>query len=159
MTGTITNPENKTPRRWLDGGPLTSLRDEMDNVFENFFGTPIVSRLTESTVPSIDVSETDDTVEIKTDIPGFKAGDVDIEVRDDYLTISGSSSEEKETEEGNGRKYHRIERRSGSFSRSVRMPCAVDQDNVDAELKDGVLSVVLAKAAEAKSKKVTVKSA
>ena len=156
MPGTMTKPEAGAPRRWFENGPLASLRDEMDGLFENFFGSPIHSHLAGGSVPSIDLAETDESVEVKTDLPGIRAEDVDIEIRNDYLTISGETSEEK-TEADEGRKYHRVERRSGSFARSVRLPCEVQQDEVDAELKDGVLTVTMPKAEEAKTTKVRIK--
>ena len=159
MSGSISKPETRTPRRWLEGSPLMSLRDEMDDLFHNFFGAPMQSRMSEMSVPSIDVSETDAAIEVVTDIPGINADDVNIEVRDGVLTISGSSSEKKEYDEGEDRKFHRIERRTGSFSRSVRLPCSVDQERIDAALKDGVLTVTLPKAEEARAKKVTIRQA
>jgi HSP20 family protein len=157
MNGTLTKREPTTPRRWFERGPMATLRDEVDELFEGFFGAPALAATTEMTIPSIDLAETDDAIEVTTDLPGIKAEDVDIEIRNDFLTISGQTSEKKETDEGNGRKYHRIERRTGSFSRSVRLPCDVQQDKVDAELKDGVLTVKMPKAEEARSKKITVK--
>lgn len=157
MTGTMTKPESTTPRRWFEQGPMASLRDEMDELFENFLGTPTGSGLSTVRIPSIDISETDDAIQVTTDVPGMKAEDVDIEIRNDHLTISGDTSEETESKQKDGRTYHRIERRSGSFSRTVRLPCDVQQDKVAAELKDGVLTVTLPKAEVAKSKKIPVK--
>ena len=159
MTGSISKPEARTPRRWYEGSPLMSLRDEMDDLFHNFFGAPAQSRLPEMSVPSIDVSETESAIEVVTDVPGINADDVHIEVRDGVLSISGQTSEKKESEEGDGRKFHRIERRSGSFARSLRLPCSVDQDKIDAEMKDGVLTVTLPKAEEARGRKVTIRQA
>ena len=158
MNGALTKSKSTTPRRWFEREPVGALREEVDELFENFFGAPAIAPTLEMTIPSIDVAETDEAIEIKTDLPGIKAKDVNVEIRNNFLTISGETQEEKKSEEGNGRKYHRIERRSGSFSRSVRLPCDVQQDKIDAELKDGVLSVKLPKAEEAKSKKIAVKS-
>ena len=104
MTGTITKREPTTPRRWFEGGPMGTLRDEVDELFESFFGAPSIAAAAEMTVPSIDVAETDDAIEVTTDLPGVKAEDVDIEIRNDVLTISGETCEEKKTEKGNGRK-------------------------------------------------------
>lgn len=154
---TLAKRESPTPRRWFEQGPLASLRGEMDELFESFFGEKGVAATSSMLVPSIDVSETDDTVEVKTDLPGFKAEEVDIEIRDNYLTVSGSQTEETESETDNGRKFHRLERRKGSFSRSVWLPCDVQQDKVEAELNDGVLTVTMPKAEEAKSRKISIK--
>ena len=109
MTATLTKREKATPRRWFDRGPLASLREEMNDLFENFFGESDTS--TREMIPSLDVSETDEAVEVKTDLPGVKADEVDIEIRNNYLTISGEHSEETESEGENGRRYHRAERR------------------------------------------------
>ncbi len=157
MTGPLTKQEGGVPRHWLDRGPLASLREEMDGLFENFFGTPVASQLSSGTVPGMDVAETDDAIEVTTDVPGFSAKDIDIEIRGDHLTLSGRVSEEKESEGDENRRYHRIERRSGSFSRSIRLPCEVSQENVDAELRDGVLTVKLPKLEDAKSHKIPIK--
>ena len=157
MSRTMAKSETTTPRRWLERGPLASLRDEIEDVFENFFGGPDMSQLADGKIPSIDVSETEEAIEVATDLPGIKADDVNIEIRNDNLTISGESTEVTKTEDGNGRKYHRIERRTGNFSRSVRLPCHVQEDSVDAELKNGVLTITLPKAEEAKTKKIAVK--
>lgn len=73
------------------------------------------------------------------DLPGIKSKDIDIQLNDNYLTISGQRAEEKEEKEERGRTYHRAERHSGSFSRSVTLPCEVGEDKVTAEFKDGVL--------------------
>lgn len=157
MNGSMTKRESTTPRRWFQQGPMSSLRDEVDELFSSFFGAPALAAAAEISIPSVDVSETEDAIEVATDLPGIKAEDVDIEIRDNILTISGQTTQEEKSEDGNGRKYHRVERRTGSFARSVRLPCAVQQDSVDAELKDGVLTVRLPKAEESKSKKITVK--
>ena len=157
MTSPSTTPERNVPGRWLEHGPLASLRSEMDGLFENFFGTPASSALSGAGVPSVDVVETDDAIEVTTDLPGFSAKDIDIEIRHDQLTISGQMSEEKESENGKNRRYHRVERRTGSFSRSVRLPCEVSQENVDAELQDGVLTVKMLKQEQERSRKIPVK--
>ena len=157
MGRTLTKPETRTARRWFERGPLASLRDDVEDVFENFWGTSEMSPFEDGNIPSVDVSETDDAIEVKTDLPGIKSEDIDIEIRNDYLTVSGETTEVRKTKEGDGRKYHRIERHTGSFSRSVRLPCHVQEDSVEAELKDGVLAITLPKAEEEKAKKIAIK--
>lgn len=144
------------PASWISGGPLASLRYEMDDLFENFFGGSLPT-MTRDNLPSLDRAETETAVEIKTDLPGYRPEDVDIEVHDGYVEISGSTTQQKESDDDSGRRYHRIERRTGSFSRSVRLPCSVNEDAVEAELADGVLTVALPKSEEAKVKKVRIK--
>lgn len=156
MAQELKRQEQPTLRRWFDDTPLATLRQEMDDLFENFFSGRSLPAVTRELAPSLDVAETEDAVEITTDLPGFKPEEVNIEMGDGYVTISGEHAEESK-EEGPDKKYHRVERRRGSFSRSVWLPCAVKDENVDAELKDGILKLRLPKAEEAKRRKITVK--
>jgi HSP20 family protein len=89
------------------------------------------------------------------DIPGMETKDIDIQVNGNLLTISGERKEEREEK---GTTFHRVERRVGSFSRTVTLPCPVKEDAVDAQYKNGTLTVKLPKTEETKSKKITVKT-
>ena len=157
MTQAMTQREQKNvPRRWFESGPLTTLRDEMDELFNSFFGgadaaTPLLT-------PSVDVAETEETVEVTTDLPGYKPEEIEVAVHDNVLTISGQTSREDESTDGKDRKFHRIERRRGRFSRSVRLPCGVDEEHTDAELRNGVLTIKMLKAKDAIGKKISIKS-
>lgn len=106
-------------------------------------------------VPSVDLSETEDHVDVTMDLPGVKPEEIDIQVHNNLLTIRGERSEESEEKD---RTYHRVERRSGSFSRTVSLPSEVDEDNVDAAYKDGVLTIKMPKAKATQGKKISVKS-
>ena len=106
-------------------------------------------------VPSVDISETDAAVEAKVDLPGVDPKEIDIQLNGNVLTISGERKEEKEDK---GKTYHRVERRSGSFSRSLSLPCPVEEDEVAAEFHEGVLTVTLPKTEDAKTRKIAVKS-
>ena len=140
---------------YFASGPLSSFREEMEDLFSRFMPeTAANGGFLSATWPSLDVSETDSEIQIKLDTPGLKAEEIDIEIAGDLIRIRG---EHEETQEESGRKYHRIERRTGSFDRAVRLPCTVDEKNVDAECKDGVLTVTLAKTEEAKTHKIPVK--
>jgi HSP20 family protein len=136
--------------------PFQRIRQELESAIQGAFGETGLLQSSTELIPRMDVSETDGEIEVRTDLPGFKPEEVNIEIHDNYLTISGSHSEEQK-EEDKERRYHRIERRSGSFSRSVALPCAVKQDAVDAELKEGVLRIRLPKSEEARSRKIPVK--
>ena len=141
--------------------PFRALQAEMDDVLTRFseVWTGDEGLMERVRIPSLDLSETDGEVQIKVDVPGMKPEEIDIEVTGNTVRISGQHTEEKkEDKEEKGRTYHRIERRSGSFSRSVELPCAVKEDKVSAEYKDGVLKMTLPKSEEAKTHKVTVKS-
>lgn len=105
-------------------------------------------------VPSIDISETDNEVDVRMDLPGMQKEEIDIQVHNNVLTIKGERHEETEEKD---RKYHRVERRSGTFARSVSLPSIVDENKVDAHYKDGVLMISMPKTKEAQAKKITVK--
>ena len=106
-------------------------------------------------LPSLDLSETPTTIEVRMDVPGIKAEEIDIQLANGVLTVSGERKEEKEEK---GKTFHRVERHYGSFSRSVTLPSTVAEDKVDAQYHDGVLTVTLQKTEEAKSKKIKVKT-
>jgi len=105
-------------------------------------------------VPNFDVKETKDAYIFKADLPGVKEGDTEISVTGNRLTISGQRQEEKKDE---GDQYYAYERSYGSFSRSFTLPEGVDVDQVRAELKDGVLNVVVPKRPEVQPKKIPLK--
>jgi HSP20 family protein len=134
--------------------PLAALRDEMNELRARLWGDEEQGWLAGTTVPSLDMTESDVALEIRMDVPGIKAKDIDIQLNGNIITISGQREEEKEEK---GKTYHRIERRSGSFSRTLTLPCSVSQDEVVADYRDGVLTVTLPKSEESKAHKVKVK--
>jgi HSP20 family protein len=101
------------------------------------------------------VEETDKEVRVRAEIPGVKPDDLEISISGNALVISG---EKKESQEKREKGYFYQERRYGSFYREVPLPTAVDEDNVQAEYKDGILSVILKKSKEALPKKIQVKA-
>lgn len=90
--------------------------------------------------PAIDVVKQNGNLVIRADVPGMKPEEIDIEIEDDVLTLSGEHTEEKEEREG---QYMRRERRSGSFRRSIGLPASVDPEQIEAVCKDGVLEVTV----------------
>jgi len=95
--------------------------------------------------PRLDVSETDTALEIVADLPGMEKKDIKVSLEADLLTIQG---EKKEVKEKKDKHYHTIERRSGSFYRALRLPAAVENDKIEANFKDGVLTLTLPKSKE-----------
>ncbi len=138
------------------GVPLWSLRSQIDQLFEDFFGRewgwPLAAKGAWS--PAMEVSESDTDVVVRAEVPGMEAKDIEIAIRGDVLTISGEKKEEKEEKK---KSYHRIETRYGSFERTVTLPAAVDVEKVKAECKKGVLSITLPKKEGAKPRKIEVK--
>lgn len=140
------------------GDPFTLLQQEMNDLLSRFQtdwnGEPAAA----VTIPPIDLSESDDAIEVRLDVPGFKPEEIDIEVAGNTLRVSGEhKAEKKEDKEEKGWTYHRLERRTGAFARVVALPVAVQEDKAAAECKDGVLTITLPKTEAAKTRKVTVK--
>lgn len=140
---------------WRPFGGLTSLRREMDDLWDRFFGEkPVPTRFTGEWLPSVDVSETEDKVLIKAELPGLDAKDVSVSMSGDLLTIKG---EKKKEEEEKDEHHHYIERYYGSFQRSFRLPVNIQSDKIEASFEKGVLKVILPKAEEAKKKEIEIK--
>ena len=141
-----------TPRR--QDNPLNLLHREVSRFFDDWahdWGGSEPSSGTWSL--RMDVAETDDAITVKADIPGVDPKAVDITVDDGVLSLKGERTSETED---HGENYHRSERFHGTFSRSVKLPSTVDLENILAEAKDGVLTITLAKKAEAKPRQVEV---
>jgi len=104
-------------------------------------------------VPAVDIYETDQNIVLKAELPGVDPKDVEATVHEGTLYLKGERKYEKEVKEEH---YHHIERAYGSFSRSFTLPASVDADKVQAEFKDGVLTLTLPKKEEAKAKKIKI---
>ena len=125
---------------------------EIDRVFDAFFGQTDQAR---RWVPPMDLVEAEDHFVLKADLPGLAEGDVNIEVQDGTLTISGErKAEHEEREKG----WHRIERSFGSFNRSLTLPDGVDADRIEASFGDGVLEVRIPKPEERKPRRISISS-
>ncbi len=141
-----------TPRK---GGfsEVMSLWDVMDRWFDMVRTPELIGE--RSVVPAFDVSETDDHIIVKADLPGVEPKDLEISIVGSVLTVRGEKKQEKEEK---GESFHRIERSYGSFSRSISLPGDVDPDTVDAVYKDGVLKLTIPKTERSKRKKIEVKT-
>ena len=141
--------------RWRPFKDVVSIQDEMNRLFDDFFGRPVLmTGWTEGVWnPTVDVSEDKDNVIIKAEMPGLSKEDVKISIQDNVLTLKGEKKQEKEEKDKN---YHRIERNYGSFCRSFQLPTSVKSDKVKASYKDGVLSVTLPKTEEVKPKEIPI---
>lgn len=143
--------------------PMTavdSLRSEMDRLFDRWMG--ISSRdlgdffaPSAGFGPSMDIAETDDEITIEAELPGMDPKDLNVSITGQTLTIAG---EKKESSEKKERDFVRTERRFGSFKRRIELPAEVDADNVKAEFKDGVLTLLLKKTASAAPHRIKVSS-
>jgi HSP20 family protein len=134
--------------------PFNQLRNEVDRLLTGFLGPatdgyhPGVFR----SQPPINVWEQQDALKVEMELPGIKGDQLDISVAGDELSIKASRPDVAQE----GVTYHRRERPVGAFSRIVRLPIEVDADRVDADLRDGVLTITLPKAESAKPRKINV---
>ena len=169
----VAAPAPTAPRSDAFWQPLTALRDEVDRVFDSFWrglgsgiGRPSRLLTTPSwpadsgfglSVPAMDVVEAEKEYRVTAELPGLGAGDVELSVTDDMLTIKGEKKEEKEEKAEN---YYLSERRYGSFHRAFPLPKGVDRDRIDAKFDKGVLTITLPKTAEvaARQKKIEIKA-
>jgi HSP20 family protein len=104
----------------------------------------------------MDVSETEKVIEITAELPGLEEKDVDIRFADGVLTIRGEKKSEKEEKD---KDYHLVERRYGSFARSVSLPANTDPAKIKATIENGVLKVTVQKPEPKVAKKIDVKTA
>ncbi len=137
--------------RWDPFRDLTALQSEVNRLFSRASGGDVGER--QSWTPAIDVVETEDAIVLKAELAGMDPNDINIEVQDNVLTVSGERRFEEEVKED---KFYRIERRYGSFSRSLALPPTADETKVEAKYENGLLQITVPKAEVAKPKKITV---
>jgi HSP20 family protein len=137
--------------------------EEMSERLNRLFTRPAIARsngkelLTVADwVPTVDISETDQEYLIRAELPEVKKEDVKVTLEDGVLTIQGERKHEKEEK---GKRFHRVERSYGSFVRSFTLPEEIDDGNVKAEFKDGMLNLHLPKSEKAKPKAIEVRVA
>jgi HSP20 family protein len=139
---------------WPVFGRLSSLRDEIERLFESplaeFAGD---SRLLSGWTPALDVFEDKDNVIVKAELPGMKKDEIEVSLHDGTLSISGERKSENKFENA---EVYRAERFVGRFQRSISLPTPVASDKVSAQYKDGILSITLPKTEEAKPKHIEV---
>ena len=114
---------------------------------------PDLPHMMNSNFPRVDISETESEVEVVVDVPGIDPGKIKVDIKNGVLTISG---EDKYEDERKNKKYHRYERRYGSFSRSITLPKSVNEEGGRAEIKEGVLKVVFPKSIEESGKNIKI---
>jgi HSP20 family protein len=143
--------------RWDPFRDLVSIQDELNRLFGRTFtgSEPMRPTATGAWMPSMDVYETEDEIVAKLELPGIEPGDVDVSVEDSTLTVSGKREFSNEIKEEN---YHRVERRYGSFARSITLPRTADTEQVRAAFDKGVLTVEVPKVEKAKPRKIEIKA-
>jgi HSP20 family protein len=141
--------------RWEPLRELTTLQNEMNRLFGTVFDTPTQGNggTLRRWMPAMDLVETGDHFVLRADLPGMSEEDVNIEVEDRVLTVSGERKAEH-TDNKDG--FHRVERAFGSFSRSLTLPEGVDPESVAASFDRGVLEVQIPKPEERKPRKISI---
>lgn len=145
--------------RWEPFRDLMTMQDKMNRLFNEFFARPGsyeeegIVRGTWS--PAVDIYETDNDIVLKAELPGMSQEDIQLEIRENVLTLKGERKQERQVEESN---YHRVERSYGTFQRMFTLPNAIQQDRVKARYKDGILEVTMPKAEVSKPKHIAIES-
>jgi len=139
--------------RWDPFRELYALQNRMNRLFEEQYGSREDSLTAGAFMPPVDIYEDEHSLQLKLEVPGIDEKDLDVKVENNTLTVSGERKFEKEEKEEN---FHRIERRYGSFTRSFTLPNTVNTDDINAQYNNGVLTIKLAKRAEAKPKQIKV---
>jgi HSP20 family protein len=135
---------------------LDSFQSDMNRLFDGFFGRRDATGgngYARRWIPAMDLVETDDELVLRADLPGLGREDIEIEVKDNTLTVSG---ERKAEHEQKGEGFHRVERASGRFSRSLDLPRGIDANSVGANFERGVLEVRIPKPEERKPTRVQI---
>ena len=142
--------------RWDAGRDVDTLQSEMNRVFDAFFGSPRAGNGgTRRWVPAMDLVESEDHLVLRADLPGLGPDDVNIEVKDGVLEVSGErKTEHQDKAEG----YYRVERAYGRFARTLSLPDGIDADKIAADFDKGVLEVKIPKPEERKPHRVQIGS-
>ena len=141
--------------RWEPLRELTTLQNEMNRLFGSVFDTPPQGNggTLRRWMPAMDLVETEDHFVLRADLPGMSEENVNIEVEERVLTISGERKAEHAKQE---RGFYRVERQFGSFSRTLTLPDGIDGEQIKASFKNGVLEVWIPKPEERKPRRIPI---
>lgn len=146
--------------RMVKSSPVAAVKPEFERFFDRFFNTPLwplaTPRTTLETIwePALDFSETGKEYLIRMEVPGMNRDDLDVNLDGNLLTLSGKRELQKQEK---GEDFLWEEREEGRFTRTLRLPGAVDEAKIEANYSDGVLTVKLPKAVPAAKSKITIK--
>ena len=139
-------------------GQLATLQSDMARLMNSFFGgSPWSAGAGNGTtwLPPVDITETDDSLVLSFDVPGLQEDDIQVELDDNVLTVSGRRERKHEVKQDD---YFRFERRFGTFSRSVALPAGVKDADIEAQYENGVLEIRVPKPEEYKPKRIQIGS-
>ena len=141
--------------RWEPFREFAALQNEMSRLFNSWAGEGVGNGGTRTWVPAVDVWETDGEMVYAFDLPGIPEDKISVELENNSLTVTG---ERERTEETEGDRFYRYERRFGSFARSIGLPEGVTEDSIKADYRDGVLEVHVAKPEQPKPHRIQIGS-
>ena len=141
--------------RWEPFREIAALQNDMGRLMSAFLGQQANGESTRTWVPAVDLWETENELVYAFDLPGIPEDKISVEFDDGTLTISG---ERERTEQAEGDRFYRYERRFGSFSRTVGLPQGVGEDDVKADYRDGVLQITVAKPETPKPRRIQLGS-
>jgi HSP20 family protein len=152
--------------RWDPFRDLMSIQNELNRLFDRTMSGSgsepqgdgrheLATASQRSWVPPLDVYEADDKIELSLDLPGIEPENVDVTVEDSTLTVSGSREFRADVDEDG---FRRVERRYGSFARSLGLPATADAEHIDASFDKGVLTITIPKHEESKPKRIEIKA-
>jgi len=142
--------------RWNPTGSFLTTRDPFARMLDTVFGEglyPSEDVSNRTWMPSVNIRETEQAFFVEAELPGLTKKDIDITLENNILKLSGERRFEKDTKEES---YHRVERSYGSFLRTFSLPSQVNAESVKASFKDGVLTIEVPKAEEAKPRKIAI---
>lgn len=143
--------------KWDPRRNLSFLQDRINRMFWEAFPEPRGENDEVSLgtwYPAVDIHETDQAIVLQAELPGLSKEDIEIEIKENVLTLKGERKQSNEVKEQN---YHRQERRSGKFYRSFTLPAVIDPEKVIASFKAGVLEVKIPKPREQESTQIEIK--
>ena len=143
----------RSVNRWEPFRNVSSLQEQVNRLFEGTFSHKGDDSTLTAWAPAVDVYETENELVIKADLPDITEKDLDVRVENNMLTVRGERKFEQQVKEDS---YLRMERAYGSFSRSFSLPNTVNAEAIQADYKNGVLTVTLPKRVESKPKQVKI---
>ena len=140
--------------RWMPHRNMLAMQQEMNRLFENFFGD-YKEDVEAVWTPRLDLVENQDSYVVKVDLPGLRKEEVKLTLHENVLTISGERLEEAKRDDES---YHILERRFGKFTRSFTLPTNIEGGKITAKMQDGALTVTLPKAEAAKPHEINIQA-
>jgi HSP20 family protein len=142
--------------RFSPFGKSIGLRNHVDSIFNEFFNPAVCvneSAVSDVWNPIVDVYENDEGIVVKAEVPGVEKNDISVDIHDGVLTVKGERKHEEEVKEN---RFYRKERVYGKFQRAFRLPEGTNYDKINADFKDGILTVTVPKVEEKKAKQITI---